>query len=91
MAAMYCRARHGRGESLCAACREFLAYALKRLENCPFGAGKPTCANCAIHCYSPQRREQAAQIMRYAGPRMLWRHPILTLLHFLDRRRVAPT
>ena len=28
--------------------------------------------------------------MRYAGPRMLWRHPLLSLYHLLDKRREAP-
>lgn len=90
MAAMYCRARHGRREGLCAECAEFLSYALERLGKCPFGAAKPTCAKCPIHCYKPERREQAARVMRYAGPRMLRRHPILALLHLLDGRRRTP-
>jgi hypothetical protein len=28
--------------------------------------------------------------MRYAGPRMLWQHPILSLRHRLDGFRKAP-
>jgi hypothetical protein len=28
--------------------------------------------------------------MRYAGPRMLWQHPILSLIHWLDGYRQAP-
>jgi hypothetical protein len=35
-------------------------------------------------------REQVKAVMRYAGPRMLYRHPILTLFHFLDGRRKEP-
>jgi hypothetical protein len=30
-------------------------------------------------------------VMRYAGPRMLWRHPILSLRHWLDGFREAPS
>jgi len=31
------------------------------------------------------------EVMRYAGPRMLWRHPWLALAHLLvDGRRPAP-
>ncbi len=29
--------------------------------------------------------------MRYAGPRMMMRHPILSLYHLLDKRREAPS
>jgi hypothetical protein len=25
--------------------------------------------------------------MRYAGPRLLWRHPLLALLHILDSKK----
>ena len=67
-----------------------LDYALCRVDRCPFGAEKPTCANCPIHCYRPERREKIQQIMRYAGPRMLLRHPILAIRHLLDNRRSIP-
>jgi hypothetical protein len=29
-------------------------------------------------------RDQVKVVMRYAGPRMLWHHPILALFHILD-------
>jgi hypothetical protein len=28
--------------------------------------------------------------MRWAGPRMLWRHPLLTVLHLIDDKRAVP-
>jgi hypothetical protein len=28
--------------------------------------------------------------MRYAGPRMLFRHPVLTLFHLVDKLRKEP-
>ena len=31
-------------------------------------------------------RERVRVVMRYAGPRMLLRHPVLTLLHLRDER-----
>ena len=61
-----------------------------RLEKCPYGETKPTCANCPIHCYQPHRREQIKKVMAYAGPRMLLTHPILAIRHMLDGRREAP-
>ncbi len=97
MIAMYCRAHHAPAERLCAGCAglcaecaELEAYALARIEKCPFGADKPTCANCPVHCYNPDMRERVRVVMRYAGPRMLLRHPVLALLHLLDGRREAP-
>ncbi|MTD39937.1 nitrous oxide-stimulated promoter family protein [Erwinia sp. CPCC 100877] len=65
-------------------------YAIKRLERCAFGDEKPACRQCPIHCYQPTPREEMREIMRWAGPRMLWRHPILTLRHLIDDRRPVP-
>jgi hypothetical protein len=75
---------------LCAACEGLLEYARERLDRCPFQERKTTCVNCAVHCYRAERREQIRDVMRYAGPRMLWRHPILTIWHLLDGRRKRP-
>lgn len=66
------------------------AYAEKRLDKCVFGEEKPACKQCPVHCYQPAKREEMKQIMRWAGPKMLWRHPILTLHHFIDDRAPVP-
>ena len=90
MIGIYCAAHHDSSEnSLCGSCREFLNYAERRLRKCPYGNEKPTCANCPVHCYKPARKEQAREIMRYAGPRMLLRHPLLAIAHQLDGFRKA--
>ena len=86
---IYCRAHHGGGRDLCAACADLHAYAMCRLDRCPFGADKPTCAACPIHCYAADRRRQIRDVMRYAGPRMLWRHPLAAIRHLRDGRRTA--
>jgi len=89
MVTIYCRAHHGTAEELCSDCRELLDYAFRRLDRCPFGADKPTCGKCPIHCYKPSMRAEAKAVMRYAGPRLPWRHPIQALFHWVDgfRRR----
>ncbi len=89
MAAMigcYCRGHHRTSNTLCRECQGLLDYATARLERCRFGAEKPVCAQCPVHCYQPARREQVRAVMRYAGPRMVWQHPILSLRHWLDGR-----
>lgn len=58
-----------------------LAYVEKRLLFCRFGEQKTTCQRCPVHCYQPRYRQQMKQIMRYAGPRMLVRHPLVTIKH----------
>ena len=90
MVRLYCRDRHGTQAGLCAGCNELLSYACQRLDKCPFQEGKTTCLNCPVHCYKPEMREKVRVVMRYAGPRMLYRHPILAILHLLDGRRKEP-
>ncbi len=89
MIELYCRGRHRQAEGLCTECRQLLAYAMQRIDKCPFQQNKPTCAKCTIHCYKPQMRGQVREVMRYAGPRMLLSHPILTLMHYIDEMRHA--
>jgi hypothetical protein len=93
MIAIYCRAHHvaaAEGRALCPDCAALLAYATARLERCPYGGAKPTCARCSVHCYATARRAQVRRVMRYAGPRMLARHPWLALRHLLDGLRRPP-
>jgi predicted amidophosphoribosyltransferase len=90
MVTIYCRGHHGTRRALCLDCRELLDYARERLDKCPFQEGKTTCANCPVHCYRPAEREKIRAVMRYAGPRMPFRHPILTLFHFFDGLRKQP-
>lgn len=80
MIAIYCRAHHG-GPGLCAKCRELQDYALKRLSCCPFGIEKPVCAKCKVHCYRAEMRKNVGEVMRFSGPRLLLRHPVLTAEH----------
>jgi len=89
MIGMYCRDQHA-GRPLCAECAALASYASRRLERCVFGAAKPTCANCKVHCYSADMRARVKTVMRYAGPRMLLRHPVLGIAHLIDGRRPAP-
>jgi hypothetical protein len=90
MLSIACHDWHGTAEGLCAECEELAEYAAKRLALCPYGADKPTCVNCRIHCYGPRQREQVRETMRYAGPRMMLRHPYLAVMHVVDGRRPAP-
>ena len=82
MISMFCEAHHGTSEGqLCPACRELKEYAGQRLDKCPFGENKGACSKCTIHCYKPEMRKRVTQVMRYAGPRMLTKHPLLAIDH----------
>ncbi len=84
MIRLYCRHHLGQQEPS----PEYAAladYACQRLDRCRFGAQKPTCRRCPIHCYAPARREQIRRVMRWAGPRMLFYAPLESLRHLLRR------
>jgi hypothetical protein len=84
MIEIYCRAHHQNTGILCADCLNLHSYAMQRIDKCPFQAAKPTCAQCTVHCFKHEMREQIRFVMRYSGPRMLVYHPILTILHYRD-------
>ena len=91
MTQIYCQAHHKEGNSApCKDCQSFLEFAKKKLALCPYGDDKPACSKCPVHCYGKNKREQAKVIMRYAGPRMLWRHPVMALKHLIQKRRAVP-
>jgi hypothetical protein len=85
MVQMYCQGKHGSGDELCENCRALLAYAWLRLERCSFGEEKPTCAKCPIHCYRPDMRAKVIDVMRYSGPRMVFKNPLEALRHLLRK------
>jgi hypothetical protein len=90
MLRIYCGTHHGTRSGLCGDCEELRAYADQRLRACPFQVDKPACNHCEVHCYSAHMRERVRAMMRYAGPRMLLRHPLFAVLHLLDERRPLP-
>jgi hypothetical protein len=88
MVHIYCKAKHGSPKNqLCDECNEFLSYAYTRLDKCPFQEEKPTCGKCLVHCYRPDMKQKVKKIMRYSGPRLLWKSPILALHHVFDGRK----
>lgn len=84
----YCRGNHRQAKgTLCSECKELLAYAATRTQRCPFMENKTFCSNCRVHCYQSNRREQIRQVMRYAGPRMLFSHPVMAIRHLIETRK----
>ena len=90
MIRIYCHNTHRTRKNLCPECAELLDYALVRLDKCPFGASKPACNKCQIHCYKPTMRERTKAVMRHAGPRMILPHPLLSVFHLIDERKKSP-
>jgi hypothetical protein len=84
MIGLYCRRHHGEKE-LCGDCRELAAYAEGRTRKCPFGEEKPACSRCPTHCYRPEMKARIREVMRFAGPKMIYRHPLLAIRHLFGR------
>ena len=81
MIRMFCSAMH-KTENLCPSCDKLVTYTKIKQEHCPFGESKPVCSQCQVHCYQQEEREEIKEIMRFAGPRMIFRHPIMAMDHF---------
>lgn len=77
----------GERRDLCPECAELEAYTHARSERCPFMEEKTFCSNCTVHCYRPEMRERIRTVMRYAGPRMLFHHPVMAIRHMIDSQR----
>lgn len=83
MVLIYCKNMHFNTKTQCNDCQELSNYALQRLMKCPFGENKPTCEKCEIHCYKLDMRKKIKTVMKYSGPHMAYKHPILTILHLI--------
>ncbi|PWI32180.1 nitrous oxide-stimulated promoter family protein [Vibrio albus] len=92
MITIYCRDHHQSEKkgSLCSHCAELFSYAVTKLDRCPYGEEKPVCNKCPIHCYKPEPKEEIKKVMRYAGPRMLLPHPVLSVRHLIHARQAVP-
>ena len=80
MIALYCRKKHSTKE-LCDNCRTLAEYADRRTMACPKMAEKTFCSQCKSHCYRQDMRERIREVMRFAGPRIIFHHPIAALRH----------
>lgn len=81
---LYCRKNHHskKGE-FCSECAELRDYAYSRIDRCPFMKTKTFCSNCKVHCYKPEMREKIKAVMRFSGPRMIFYHPVLAIIHLV--------
>jgi hypothetical protein len=86
---LYCQGNHG-SDTLCRECSSLSEYVQLRLDHCPFKDNKPTCVNCTVHCYASLQRIQIRNVMRFSGPRMIYRHPMMALYHMVDGIKYRP-
>jgi len=82
MIQIFCSENH-KEKNLCRYCNELSVYAIKKLDQCIYGNSKPSCKVCPVHCFSKDKSEEIKQVMRYAGPKMIFRQPVLTFKHII--------
>ena len=87
MIALYCKKHHGGKGSLCPQCRALEEYARARSDKCPFMEEKTFCSHCKGHCYKPEMREKIKDVMKWAGPRMIFTHPVFAFRHVFQMIR----
>ena len=85
MIALYCHRKHG-GKPLCPGCAALDSYARQRSDKCPFMETKTFCSNCRVHCYKPELREKIRAVMRFSGPRMIFRRPVAAFRHMIETK-----
>ena len=94
MVALYCAGNHPAcdrteaafcGEPVCPTCKAVDDYSVMRTERCRQMATKTSCDECPYHCYRPDEREHIRAVMRYAGPRMITKHPVAAVRHLLGK------
>lgn len=85
-----CAEQHAPTGALCADCAALIDYVAARLAKCPYGADKPTCRNCPVHCYRPAERQRIKDVMRFAGPRLLAKGDLGALKHLLHGMKKPP-
>jgi len=87
MIKMYCKRHHPNNGKLCSDCATLEEFATERIDKCLFQNDKPVCSECQIHCYHSEMREQIRTVMRFAGPKMIYQHPIMGIRHLIDKKR----
>ncbi|MFX1482131.1 MAG: nitrous oxide-stimulated promoter family protein [Promethearchaeota archaeon] len=84
---LYCEKKHDSSSNqLCADCQRLLQYSHQRLDYCQYGEEKPTCRKCPVHCYRPTMRDEIRSVMRFSGPRLIFRAPIEWIKHKIHDR-----
>ena len=87
---IYCKGNHPSAQrdetGMCPECRAVIEATAQRAEACPFGH-EGNCQDCSVRCQRGEAQVRIKQIMRYAAPRMAFRHPLMTLEYLRKKRR----
>lgn len=68
---------------LCPDCYSLCKEVTAHTSRCPHMAYKSFCHYCPRPCYRKERLEAVKPVMKYSGPRLILRHPILAIRHLI--------
>ena len=88
MGSIYCKAHHADAPKdaagMCEQCAETIRFTHERAAACPYDH-EGNCKDCAIKCNRGDQQRRIQSIMKYSAPRMLVRHPLMTLEYALKK------
>ena len=79
MIELYCR-HHLHMDTMPDEYQHLADFTCRRLDHCKYGEQKTACKDCPTHCYAPKERKAIREVMRWAGPRMIWYAPMDILI-----------
>jgi len=85
MIKIYCNGNHNTKNKICDECENLKIYSEYRTLKCKYKNDKPVCSSCLTHCYNQQNREKIRTVMRYSGPKMLYKNPRLTIIYLFRK------
>lgn len=86
-------------DGLCQGCASIIETTLYRTVHCPYNHSR-NCQDCATKCQTDliskinftdqsnnaaQAHDDIRKMMSYAAPRMIWRHPLMTLQYLIRK------
>jgi hypothetical protein len=74
--------RSGWKVGLCPECFALVKESVRHTNRCRHLAYKTFCHHCPTPCYALSVREKIRPIMRYSGPRLVMKHPVLGFQYF---------
>lgn len=76
-----------RNMELCPVCLAMVLRSEKKTQYCVHMPYKTLCHLCPRPCYTEKQMEEIRPMMRYSGPRLITKHPILTYRHMREIHR----
>lgn len=74
-------------DDICPNCKRLQEYAYSKIDKCPkLKSGKKAiCGTCKNNCYmqDDELSNMMKAVMKYSGPRMILKHPLMTIKHAL--------